>query len=187
MTASTVKSTKVAAALDSSPRTVQRSSQQGGRMVQYSDTMEVDTTSIDEAADIVLMLPMPSNIVLHDLVLYNDDLDTHSTPTLAWDVGVHNGPEAFKSSAGTSYAAYGAIDADNIATAITTGQSANTAGVNILHEANDIANHDKQLWEIAGLPEDPKKTFVISLKCASDAPAATPAAGTVTLKATGSV
>lgn len=182
MTASTVKSTKVTAAFDTKPPVVQRSTQQGGVLVSYTDSIEAATTSLDEANDIILMLPMPSNLVLKSLVFFSDDLDSDGTPALAFNIGVANGPTPFVDGS-TSYAAYAAIDADNIGTAVALGQAADTAGTNYLHEALDIASHDLQLWEIAGLASDPHKWLTLQLKVSTPADAAV--AGTITVKATG--
>lgn len=185
MTASTVKSTRVTNDLDSSPRTVEPAGKDGGYLKVSSDTAEVATTSIDEVGDIVLMLPVKSNQRIHGLTIHNDDLDADATPTLAVDVGIYNGPEAFKTSAGTKYAAYAVVDADAFASAVTTLQAANTVGVDVRYEAgganNEIANIGKKLWEILGLPEDPVKTFVVGITVT--AVSATPAAGTVSVSA----
>lgn len=187
MTASTVKSTKVTNDLDSSPRTIEPAGKSGGSVKVSVDTVEVATTSIDEAGDIVLMMPIQSSQRVHSLKIYNDKLDSHATPTLAVNVGVHNGPEAFTTSAGTKYAAYGVIDADVFASAITTLQAANTAGVEIRHESGvtygEIAKVGLPLWEALNLPEDPKRMFVVSIAVDSTSVAATAAAGTVSLVA----
>ena len=73
------------------------------------------------------------------------------------------------------------IDADNISTAITTLQAANTLGVELLFEALDINKIGKPLWEILGLTRNPGGTIYIGFKVSTAA--ATAAAGTVSLRA----
>jgi len=182
MTASTTKSTRVSGELDSAPRDIAPAGKEGGLLKVSVDTTEAATTQIDEAADITLMLPIHSSQRVHSLQLFNDDLDSHATPTLAVDVGIYNGPQAFKDGS-TSYAAYAVIDADAFASAITTLQAANTSGVEVRYEAggtnNEIAKVGNRLWEILGLASDPNKVFVIGLTVTTQA--ATAAAGTITL------
>lgn len=138
-------------------------------------TEEVATTSIDEINDIFLALPVPAGARMLSLVLFNDDLDSNGSPTLAVDVGGYYGNDVTGQTAGT------AIDVNNIASAITTLQAANTTGVEILFEAQDINGIGKPLWEILGLTRNPGGTIYIGMK--ATAAAATAAAGTVTLRA----
>lgn len=138
-------------------------------------TEEVATTSIDEINDIFLALPLPSGARMLGLTIFNDDLDSNGSPTLAVNVGGYYGNDVTGQTAGT------AIDVDNIATAITTLQAANTAGVEILFEAQDINGIGKPLWQILGLTRNPGGTIYIGFKVT--AAAATAAAGTVTLRA----
>jgi hypothetical protein len=181
MTASTVKSTRVSNN-DSAPRTVNASGKDGGHLKVSVDSVEAATTSTDETGDVILMLPLDSHTRVHALRIYNDDLDSGGTSG-AVDVGLYNGPEAFTTSAGTSYAAYAVIDADAFASAITTLTAANTAGVDVTHESgvSDIADAGEKLWEVAGLPEDPKRKFCVGITVTTAM--TTPVAGTVTLKA----
>lgn len=138
-------------------------------------TNEIATTSIDEVNDIALLLPLPSNAKMLSLVIFNDDLDSHATPTLAVDVGGYYGNDVTGQTSGT------AIDVNNIASAITTLQAANTTGVEILFEAQDINGIGKPLWQILGLTTNPGGTIYIGIKATTAA--ATAAAGTVTLRA----
>lgn len=138
-------------------------------------TEEVGTTAIDEINDIQLLLPLPSGARMLSLVIWNDDLDAHATPTLAVDVGGYYGNDVVGQTSGT------AIDVNNIASAITTLQAANTTGVEILFEAQDINGIGKPLWEILGLTSNPGGTIYIGMK--ATAAAATATAGTVTLRA----
>ena len=84
---------------------------------------------------------------------------------------------------GLYYASSGVvIDEDCYASAITTLQAANTAGVEVAFEAknvNAIANH---AWEDGGLSEDPGVPLRIALTMSNVA--ATAAAGDITMVVT---
>lgn len=168
MTVSVVKSTLVSEA-ESIPIVLR----EDGRVVSVRATKEIATTSIDEVGDIIHMLRVPAAMVIDELVLFNDDLDSHSTPTLAADIGVYRADTGV------------VVDADGFGSAVTTLQAANTAGVNIAFEAEDIANAEKPLWERVGLSAHPGTDLLISLTITTEA--ATAAAGTLSLRATGSV
>lgn len=185
MTASTVKSTKIANALDAVPRELQLAGKQGGVLHVAVDSIEAATTSIDEQDDVILMLPLPSQARVLSLRIYNDDLDTGGTSG-AVNVGIYNGPEKFVDPTDGSFAAYAVIDADAFASAITTLTAANTAGVEIRFEAGagtagDHADAGKALWEVAGLDKDPDKIMVVGITVTTAM--TTPAAGTITLVA----
>ncbi len=187
MTASTVKSGKISNGLDALPRVVQDSRGLGGLLHLAVDTVEAATTSLDEAGDVILMLPLPSHALLSSLRIYNDDLDSGGTSG-AVDIGIYNGPEAFNDtdSGKTAYAAYAVIDQDGLATAITTLTAANTAGVEVRFEAGaavhgDIADINKALWEVLGLASDPNRTFVVGITVTTQM--TTPVAGTISLAA----
>ena len=183
MTATTVKSTKATALQVTLPPTLQDAKGQGARVNVIVDTIEAATTSIDEAADVILMCPVRSNQSIVSLKLYNDDLDTGGTAG-AVDIGVYNGDKAFKDGS-TAYAAFAVIDVDAFASAVTTLTAANTAGVEVRYEAasavSDIANASKPLWEVLGLASDPNKVFLIGVTVTTAM--TTPAAGTITLVA----
>lgn len=172
MTASTVKSTQVSNA-EAVPVTAATYAKAGGTVSAWQETIEAATTSIDETGDIVHMLRVPASVVPVSLRIFNDDLDTHSTPTLAADVGIYRADTGVVK------------DADALGTAITDLQAANKIGSEILHEVNDIANAGKTLWELAGYTSHPGTDLLISLTVTTGA--ATAAAGTITMKLTGTV
>jgi hypothetical protein len=174
MTASTFKGTMITN-LEAAPALQADRGATGNGLKVAFVTQEIATTSIDEQDDIALLLPLPSGARMLSLVLMNDDLDAHATPTLAVNVGGYYGADVTGQTAGT------AIDVDNIATAITTLQAANTTGVEILFEALDINKVGKPLWEILGLTANPGGTIYIGFKVTTAA--ATAAAGTVNLRA----
>lgn len=148
--------------------------QHGTGLKVYANTVEVAATSLDETDDRVMILAIPGAARLIDLVLFNDDLDSNGSPALTLDVGLYYGDGVTNQTPGT------AIDDDVLATAITTGQAANTAGVRVGFEALNIDKIGKPLWEIAGLTKDPGMLYIgISVATA----AGTAAAGTVSMYA----
>lgn len=182
MTASTVKTTKLTAALVTEPHTPQLNGSTGGAVRVLSDTIEAATTSLDETGDIILTaIMLPSNAIVHSLRLYNDDLDSGGTSG-AVDIGLYNGADKFVDGS-TAYAAYGVVDVDAFASAVTTLTAANTAGTEIGHESNsaagDLANIGKRLWDASGLAADPQKLFVVGITVTTAM--TTPVAGTISL------
>lgn len=172
MTASTAKSTLITN-LEASPSLQGSFGQTGNGLKVAFVTNSVATTSTDEQNDIFLFLPVPSGAVPTSLMIYNDDLDSGSTPALAVDVGLYYGNDIAGKTSGT------AIDVDMFASAITTLQAANTAGVEIIFEALDINKIGKPLWELGALTSNPGGTFYVGMKVTTAA--ATAAAGDVTL------
>jgi hypothetical protein len=167
MTASTVKSASITG-FDSVPVTLETGAEYGNKFRIRSETLEVATTSIDEADDVIKMIRVKSRDRIYSVKIFNDDMDTHSTPTLAVDVGFYN-------------AQTGAVkDADALASAVTTLQAANTAGVEVAWEAHDIADMGKTAWELAGYTSDPGVPLDIALTVTTGA--ATAAAGTLSMQ-----
>ena len=166
MTASTIKSTQISNA-ETVPVTLSTAPKSGGKCRQWTATIEVPTTSTDEVGDIIKMIRVPANLVPTKVTVFNDDLDSHSTPTLAADAGM------YRSDTGA------VILATGLATAITTLQAANTTGVNVMTEAHDIADIGKTMWELAGLTARPD--YMIDIAFTITATAATGAAGTVSM------
>ncbi|MBA4259154.1 MAG: hypothetical protein C0446_08315 [Chitinophaga sp.] len=139
-----------------------------------ANTVEVAATSLDETNDRVAILAVPFEARPVSLVMFNDDLDSNGSPALTLDVGVLYGHDSRTQTVGT-------VVVDNcFATAITTGQSANTTGVEILFEALDINKIGKPIWELAGLTSNPGGTAYIAISVGTAA--GTAAAGTVTMR-----
>ncbi len=172
MTASAVKGA-IITALELSPVTLAASGVIGGKVVQYRETIEAATTSIDETGDIIHMLAVPSKLKVSSLKILADDLDSHSTPTLAYDVGVYT-------PAGV------VVDADHFASAIIVGQSADKVGTEVAFESGagyDISEIKKELWDALGAASDPGGNYYISITITTTA--ATPVAGTITMICSG--
>lgn len=139
-------------------------------------TIEAAANVLDTINDTILILPLPSDARLTSLVMFNDDLDSNGAPALVVHLGGYYGGDVPGRTSGSL------IDADNIASSITTLQAANTLGVELLYEQNDIANVLRPLWQVLGLTSNPGGTIYIGLRVVT--PAATAAAGTITLRAT---
>ena len=139
-------------------------------------TIEAAANVLDTINDTILILPLPSDARLTSLVMFNDDLDSNVAPALVVNLGGYYGGDVPGKASGAL------IDADNIASLITTLQSENKTGVELLFEQNDHANILQPLWRILGLTSNPGGTIYIGLRVTT--PAATPAPGTITLRAT---
>lgn len=129
----------------------------------------VETAADDSDNSVYRMVRLPSNAVIHSIMLFNDDLDTDVTPAIVADLGVYQ----------TAANGAAVVDRDILATLIDTFQGANTTGVNLRHEALDIAYENYRLWEILGLSSDPQRDYDIAFTI--ETVAATAAAGTITL------
>ena len=164
MTAGTKKSANITN-IESSPITVL--TKKSGSVVTQIDQVALATTNIDDIGDIVLMCKIPSNAVLTSVVLFNDALDSHETPTLAANVGLY-------------YSSGSVISAACIASAITSLRAAVTTGTEVRFEAANITTLGQEAWELAGLSSDPNGQFYIGLTLT--AAAATAAAGDVVMK-----
>lgn len=179
MTASTVKGVQITA-IETSPIVLSDRGVNGGEPLKIAiGSKAVATTSIDETNDIILLAPVPSSAVIHSITILNDDLDSHSTPALAVDVGIYYsgiGGDQKKNSKVSG----DAVDVDAIGTAITTLQSANVTPVDITFETRDIVDFGKQLWEIGGLTSDCGGLLYIGLKVTTAA--ATAAAGDIVMR-----
>lgn len=177
MTATTVSSGVITNALTNTTAVTYNAlgSRGDARAKVVTGTMEVATTSIDETGDIVLLFPCKGTDRLTSLVLFNDDLDVHATPTLAVDVGIYKDVNV----AGTSATV---VDADALGSAITTLQAANTTGVEVRFEAADINGINKAVWELGGESAATAATRYIGLTVTTGGATAT--AGTLSWRAT---
>lgn len=176
MAAGTVKST-IVTNLEASP-VVTRDRRNNGHVRAVVDQVEVATTNIDDIGDIILTAPIPSNARVRRVVIRNEDLDSHSTPTLAVDVGLYYSGIGHKDRTKTSG---NVVDADCFASAVTTLQAANLAGTDVRVEATDTIDEClMEAWEAAGLTEDCEGVLYVGLTVT--AAAATGAAGRVVVE-----
>ncbi len=154
MAVSSTKSVNVAL-MDASPKLSLEPASAGGKLRVWMDTIALVTADTSDDGDIWYFAELPSNAKIVSIKVFNDDIDSNGTPTLAANLGVYNGPTKFTSAAGTTYAANALIDEDSYATAITTFQSANTTGVELAYEARNINLINNFIWEDCGLTADP--------------------------------
>jgi hypothetical protein len=174
MTATTVQNTRVSG-LIANPQTIIGRGLHATPELVIKVSQLVATTSIDEVADVVLFTELPWNAIVHEILVFNDDLDAHATPTLAVDIGL------FKM---TKDGTVTTLDADAYASAVTTLQAANKVGVNVCFESTvkDIDGTDlvKKVFEDAGLTAEPQDGFaILGMKVTTEA--ATAAAGDVAI------
>lgn len=138
----------------------------------HIDEVELAATNVDDIDDLILIGVVPANAVIRRVVIKNDDLDAHATPTLAADVGLYYSGIGHLDSTKTSGAV---VSRTCIATAITTLQAANVSGVDVRNEAADIDSVDQEAWALGGLSANPQGVLYVGIKLT--AAAATAAAG----------
>lgn len=151
-----------------------------GRIKTIIDQDEVATTSIDEAGDVTLFCPIPSNAVILSVMVKNDDLDTNATETLDLNWGLYySGIGGNQYNTGKTIGT--AIDADCFAADSALFEDANTTWVDVRNATDDIADIDLEAWQVGGLTADPGGIFLIGMTVGTNA-AATAAAGTVVVR-----
>ena len=160
----TAKSVEITA-LDASPREVLETGSAEGRMRVASGTIAAGTGDIDND-DVLMMVQIPSNAKVLSIKLFNDDLDSNGSPSLAANVGLY-------------YENGTVLDEDCYASAITTLQAAETGGAEVAFEARNVNAVSNFAWEDGGLSSDPGGALRIALTMSNAA--ATAAAGDVTL------
>jgi hypothetical protein len=146
----TFTSTKVSG-LIASPQTIIARGVNAAVSVTVKGTEALATTDID-ASDIILLCHLPWEAKVHSIVLFNDDLDSHGTPTITADVGLYKMTQA-----GTVTA----LDIDAYASLVTTLQAANTSGVEMAFEARDINKILQTVIVDAALTSKPDDGFAI--------------------------
>lgn len=176
MAAGTIKSENVTN-VEASPITVL--DRKRARVKSIIDQDAIATTNIDDVGDIMLFGPIPSNAVILDVSLLNDDLDSNCCPLLTVDIGLYySGIGGSQKEDGNTSGTV--IDDDAFASTSSALQAANTAWSSVRFEADDIVDVKKEAWEVGGLSADPGGLFYIGLTV--DAAAATGAAGDVVVK-----
>ncbi len=140
------------------------------------------TTGELEATDVLLTgIKIPSNGIVTEILVYNDDLDSNGTPTLAVDVGLYATKRftSTTSSTDTIHAADAILDADLLVDGATDLQAATTKYTSLALDATTFGPDDayKPMWEVLGYDEDPQVEFGVAVTVATAA--ATAAAGDV--------
>lgn len=138
-----------------------------------------------EVGDVLLTnIRIPSNAIVREIKVYNDDLDSNGTPTLTADVGVAAAVAFTSVTSGTKtrHAVDAVLDADLFVDGDTTLRAATTSFTSLALDAatsgpDDI---DKPVWERLGYDEDPSTDLVIAVTFAAGA--ATGAAGDLAIQ-----
>ena len=140
------------------------------------------TTGELELADrLITAIELPSNAIVNEIMVYNDDLDSSCTPALVIDIGLSAG-EAFTSvtsGTATKHSEDDVLDADLFVDGSTVLQGATTSFTSQALDADTAGPDDiyKALWQLLGYDEDPRTFFRVSVTVA--VAAATAAAGDV--------
>ena len=150
-----------------------------GRLLVASDVDAIAAGEL-EAADVTLLdIEIPSNAIVAEIAVYNDDLDSNCTPTLAADVGLFAVEDftSVTSSTATKHAADAVLDADAYVDGATDLQAATTKWTALAFDSATFGPDDaeKMAWEVLGYDEDPHTRFRVGVTFA--AAAATAAAG----------
>lgn len=165
MAIGTVKSVNVTN-LEAKPQTSIQTMRRGIMV----DKISLATTAMDDVGDIILIAPVKSHERLIRLGFLNDAL---AGSGLAYNVGLYYsgiGGTQLKNGKTSGTVA----DVDCFATAAAFSTARVVIG-DLRFEADDIINYDKEMWELAGLSEDPGGHFYIGLTCTTVA--TSPAAG----------
>ena len=138
-----------------------------GNVLVSADSFEIVAADIADVNDVIELTRLASNVRIHSIKLFSDEIDQHASPTLAMDCGIYLTDGTVK-------------DADAFGSAVTTGWGdAAGSGTEFITEAGAaaVANIGKKLWEIVGESSDPGVDYDISLRVTTVA--ATGAAGTI--------
>ena len=147
------------------------------RLVQSGLTYSLDThqfaaaTELEAADNLIMNIPLPSNCIVQEIAMYNDDMDTDATPTLVLDFGVAAAQDYTSVTSGTStkHSKDDIIDADLFVDGSTTGQAATTNWTVQTPDATTWGPEDalKPVWELLGYDEDPNTTFNLVVQSAT--------------------
>ncbi|HEU4635533.1 MAG TPA: hypothetical protein VFS41_05100 [Edaphobacter sp.] len=119
----------------------------GGRVRRAGGTLAV--AAGDDDGSIFRFARLPSNAVMVAIWLFNDAIATGTS----YHCGLYR----------TAKDGGAAVDNDVFATAVDMTTARTTAPINLLFEALDIINVNKQLWEILGLAADPQVEYDLAL------------------------
>lgn len=176
MAATTVRSENVTN-IEASPITAL--DRKRGKIKTVIDQDAVATASIDEAGDVTLFGPVPSNAVILDVLVMNDDLDSNATPALEGDWGLYySGIGGTQKKDGNTSGTV--IDANCFEDADTALQAAVTTWNSKRCITDNITDVKKEAWEVAGLTADPGGLFYVGFTVGTAA--ATAAAGDVVVR-----
>lgn len=176
MTATTVRSEGVTN-IEASPIVIR--DKKAGYLLSVIDQDAVATTSLDEAGDVTLFCPIPSNAVILDVLVLCDDLDVNATETLALDWGLYysgiGGTQADDGNVSGTV-----IDADCFAADSVLFDNAITSWLSVRYLTDNIVDIKKEAWEVGGLTADPGGILYIGMNIG--VVSATPTAGDVVVR-----
>lgn len=156
---------------------------QAGKTVSAKDSHAYTTGELEAADVLITNIEIPSNAVVEEILVYNDDLDSNGTPTLATDYGLAAAKDftSVTSSTETKHSEDDVLDADLFVDGDTTLQAATTKYTSLALDSATFGPDDaqKEVWELLGYDEDPHTKFRLCLTQATAA--ATAAAGDVAL------
>lgn len=155
-----------------------------GKLVVATDSHAFSATETQLADVLLTDIRIPSNAVVREIKMYNDDLDSHGTPTLVFDIGVY-AAEAFTSTTSgtdTKHAADAIVDADLFVDGDTTARAATTKFTSLALDPGTMGpdDIDKPVWELLGYDNDPNA--VLGVAITAQVAAATGAAGDLALQ-----
>lgn len=163
--------------LEASPITV--TDRKRGRIKTVIDQLAVSSGGVGDAGDILLFGPVPSNAVILDVLVMNDDLDADATPAVEGDWGLYySGIGGTQKKDGNTSGTV--IDANCFEDADTALQAAVTTWNSKRCITDNITDIDKEAWEVAGLTADPGGLFYVGFTVGTAA--ATDAAGDVVVR-----
>jgi len=163
--------------IEASPPTVL--DRKEGRLRSHIDQLAVSSGGVGDVGDILLFGPIPSNAVILDLLVMNDDLDSHACPTLEGDWGLYySGIGGTQSKDGNTSGTV--IDANCFEDADTALQAAVTSWNSKRFITDNITDVEDEAWTIGGLSADPGGEFYIGFTVGTAA--ATDAAGDVVVR-----
>lgn len=153
------------------------------------DTHQFAAATELEAADVLVTdINIPSNAIVIDISIQNDDLDTHAcSPTLVMDYGL-SAAEAYTSTTSasdTNHAIDALVDADLFVDGSTAERAASTNWVSLTPDATTFGPEDrlKPVWSLLGYDNDPKTKFNLCV-VSQAASAALGTAGDLSIKVT---
>ncbi len=140
----------------------------GGKTVTAMDSHQFSAATSLEAGDhLITNIAIPSNAIVTDIAIHNDDMDTDACPTLVLDFGVAAGADYtdITSGSSTKHSEDDIINSDLFVDGSTTGQAATTNFTSQTPDSGTFGPEDrlKPVWELLGYDEDPKTTFRLSM------------------------
>lgn len=149
------------------------------RRVVGKDTYQFSAATELQAGDnLVTGIIVPSNAVIEEVAIFNDDMDTHAcAPTLVLDVGLAAFQDHSTVTSGTVTKRLkdDVIDSDILVDGATTGRAA-TTNWTILTPINGPEKALKRVWELLGYDSDPRTSYRILVQSQAAAAALSSAA-----------